>query len=71
MPKTAFLPAAASFPYLNLCKSAQSSWWVSEIEGKAAKGSGERVGKRASFNSADAFIRVIRGCFALTQRCNF
>jgi hypothetical protein len=52
-------------------KSAQSNWWVSEIEGKAAKGSGERVGKRASFNSADAFIRVIRGCFALTQRCNF
>jgi hypothetical protein len=32
------------FPYLNLCKSAQS---------------------------ADTFIRVIRGCFALTRRCNF
>jgi len=34
----------------NLRKSVQSSWWISEIEGKAVKGSGERVGKRASFN---------------------
>jgi hypothetical protein len=41
----------------NLRKSVQSSWWVSEIEGKAAKGSGERVGKRASFNSADDHLR--------------
>jgi len=34
---------------------------ISEIEGKAAKGSGERVGKRASFKSGVpqfVFIRV-------------
>jgi hypothetical protein len=41
----------------NLCESVQSSWWISEIEGKAVKGSGERVGKRASFNSADDHLR--------------
>ena len=41
----------------NLRKSVQSSWWISEIEGKAVKGSGERVGKRASFNSADDHLR--------------
>jgi hypothetical protein len=50
----------------NLRKSAQSSWWVSEIEGKAAKGSGERVGKKASFNSPDVVSvspREIAGVF--------
>ena len=41
----------------NLRKSVQSSWWISEIEGKAVKGSGERVGRRASFNSADDHLR--------------
>jgi hypothetical protein len=30
-------------------------------EESAAKGSGERVGKRASFNSVALFIRLIRG----------
>jgi hypothetical protein len=42
---------------LNLSESVQSSWWISEMEGKAVKGSGERVGKRASFNSADDHLR--------------
>jgi hypothetical protein len=41
----------------NQHKSVQSSGWISEIEGKAVKGSGERVGKRASFNSADDHLR--------------
>lgn len=37
----------------NLCKSANRGDGVSEIEGKAAKGSGERAWKRGSFKSAD------------------
>ena len=42
---------------LNLSESVQSSWWISEMEGNAVKASGERVGKRASFNSADDHLR--------------
>jgi len=34
---------------------------ISEIEGKAAKGSGERVGKGASFKFVVAKIRGIHG----------
>ena len=43
----------------NLRDSVQSSWWISEIEGKAVKGSGERVGRRASFNSADDHLHAL------------
>ena len=37
---------------------------MSEIEGKAATGSGERVGRRASFKSMD------QSCSCLTNPCN-
>jgi len=38
---------------MNLCKSANGGDGISDIEGKAARASGERVGKRASFKFAD------------------
>ena len=37
-------------PRSDLCQSVNRAVGTSEIEGKAAKGSGERVGKRASSN---------------------
>src|SRR5216683_1251874 len=37
----------------NLRESANGAGGVSDIEGKTATGSGERVGKRASFKSVD------------------
>src|SRR6266516_51467 len=37
----------------NLYKSANGAAGISDIEGKAATGSGEQVGKRASFKSVD------------------
>ena len=39
----------------NLCQSVNRADGISKIEGKAAKGSGERAGKRVSFKSVDNY----------------
>ena len=42
-------------PGANLCQSVNRVDGISKIEGQAAKGSGERAGKRVSFKSADHY----------------
>ena len=40
----------------NLCEFVNGAEGVSDIEGKAAAGSGERAGKQASFKSVVVFL---------------
>ena len=40
---------AAADALQNLCSFVNGADWIGDIEGKAAEGSGERVGRRASF----------------------